>query len=330
MARKSYRSIYELAEQTGVSASTVSRVLNRRGRISQDTRQKVLAAAREARFRPRMSARGTTIAVVMDRMRFVTFGGFVACLLTHVVDELARHSVSVEVFSEHNFNTLSERFVDGVLAMTWDADTVERLHTLQGVPIVLFNRMDVPEFSAVATDHRAGGKMVAQHLLERGHRRIAFLAEERDWGAMERLQGYRNALVAHGLELPDELIAFSQHQPLYGLLPRLMSHEPTALFIAGEDIALESAYILQAVLGVRIPEDVSVVGLENAKVSQFVTPTHTTLVQPLDKMAGEALRILLEQIESSSLDPIHVTLANQLIERDSVRAAGEAVVGPEA
>jgi len=325
MAKENLRSIYELAEQTGVSASTVSRVLNNRGRISVDTRRKVLTAAREARFRPRIVTRDTTIGVVMDRTRFVTFGGFVACLLTHVLDELSRHSVLVEVYTEHNFHTLRDRFVDGVLAMTWDADTIEQIRKLEGVPAVLFNRLDVPELSAVATDHYAGGKMVADYLLTRGHRRIAFLAEEKDWGGRQRLAGYRDALTAAGLELPAELTAFSQHQPLYGLLPRLIAQKPTAMFLAGEDIALESSYILREVLDVKVPEVISVVGLENTKVSQFVTPPHTTLSQPLDKLAGEALELLLEQIRTGNPKPIHRTLDNQLIERESVACVGEPV-----
>jgi len=327
MSKEIFRSIYELAEETGVSASTVSRVLNNRGRISTDTRRKVLSAARRARFRPRMVPRDTTIAVVMDRVRFVTFGGFVACLLTHVLDELARHSVSVEVYTEHNFGTLHDRFVDGVLAMTWDADTVAELRKLQQVPVVLFNRLDVPEFSAVATDHYAGGRAVAEYLLDRGHRRIAFLAEERDWGAQQRLKGYRDALTERSCELPNELVAFSEHQPLYGLLPRLIARGPTAMFLAGEDIALESSYILREVLGVEVPRQISVVGLENVKVSQFVTPPHTALAQPLDKIAGEALRLLLEHIRSGDLTPVHRTLDNQLIERESVAAPAGAGAG---
>jgi DNA-binding LacI/PurR family transcriptional regulator len=318
--KRRYKSIYELAQRTGVSASTVSRVLNQRGRISLATRRKVLAAARAGHFRPRVAARGINVGVVMDRAGFLTFGGFLASLLACVLEELARQNVTVQVFTEKNVGTLGECFVDGVLAMTWDAATVEQLRRLAGVPVVLLNRMDVPEFSAVATDHQADGRIVAEYLLARGHRRMAFLAEEHDWGAAQRLAGYRQVLAKAGCELGDELVAFSEHQPLYGLLGRLMAQGPTAVFLAGEDIALESAHILASVLGARIPQDISVVGLENRKVSQFLTPPHTTLAQPMDRLAREALRLLLQHVETGSGEPLRVTLDNELIERESVRA----------
>jgi len=317
--RKPCASIYELAERTGVSPSTVSRVLNGRGRIAPATREKVLAAARAARFRPRAASRPTTVAVVIDRTSSLAAGGFVSALLTHVLDGLAQARLAAQVFTEKSVAGLRDRLVDGVLAMTWDAETVAQLRRLKGVPVVLLNRMDVPEFSAVATDHRAAGRAVGEYLLARGHRRVAFLAEEPDWGARERLDGLRSALDAAGSALPEPLAAFSQHQPLYGLLPRLMESEPSAMFLAGEDIALEASYILTEVLGARIPADVSVVGLENRRVSSFLRPPHTTLAQPLDRLAAEAMSVLLEHIDTGEPAPVHRTIENELIERESVR-----------
>ncbi len=314
----SLNSIYDLAKKTGVSVSTVSRVMNQRGRISLETRQRVLAAARAAGFRPRMSARQITVAVVLDRMRYVTFGGFVSSLLTHVVDCLSKQDVAVEIYTENSVERLGSRFIDGVLAMSWDDPTIDKLRKLRGVPVVLINRLDIPTLSAVATDHAQGGRLVADYLLQRGHRRIAFLTEESDWGARERMVGLTASLQAAGLNLDSELVGFTQHQPLYGVLRRIIAHKPTAIFLAGEDLALEASFILTEVLGVAVPRDLSVVGIENAKVSQFVRPPHTALCQPLDRLAEAGIHLLMEHIASHDPSPRRTLLDNTLLERESV------------
>jgi len=115
---KQVNSIYDLAEQTGLATSTISRVLNQRGRISMQTRQRVLAAAREAGFKPRMSARQTAVAVVVDRIRYSSYGGFTSALLTHLIEQLAEEKVTAEVYTEASVANLGSRFIDAVIAMS--------------------------------------------------------------------------------------------------------------------------------------------------------------------------------------------------------------------
>lgn len=311
-------SIYDLAKQTGLSTSTVSRVLNQRGRISMRTRQRVLAAAREAGFKPRMSARQTVVAVVVDRMRYATYGGFAASLLTHLVDEFSRHDVAVEVYTETNAARLGSRFVDGIVALSWDDTTVDQLRSLRDVPVVVINRMELDGFSHVSTDHAQAGHMVGEYLVNRGHSRIAFLAEEPDWGAQQRLEGLRNAMKAANIVLDDQLVGYTEHEPLYGALRRLLYQKPTALFLAGEDLALEGMFLLTDLLEVDVPKDLSVVGIENQKVSQFTRPPVTALRQPLDELAAQSLRLVMAQIEDKRTDPKRVVLQNEMIERESV------------
>lgn len=321
MADKPMQSIYELADTLGVSTSTVSRVLNHRGGIGEATRKRVLASARAAGFRPRMSARQMTIAVVIDRHRFTTFGGFVPNLLSCVVESLSKHDVAVELVTEHNLDRLNSRLIDGVLAMAWDDSTIELLKQMRDVSIVTLNRMDVPEFSAVATNHRLQGEMAVEYLAGRGHQRIAMICEERsNWGTQQRIEGFRAKL--HELDLPvDEYtVSFTDHQPMYGLLRRLttLAH-PTAIFVANESLGLEASYILQNVLNVRVPHDVSLMGMESPQVSQFLSPPLTAIAQPLDELAEHSLEVLLRQI-SNGRQPVHELLANRLIERESVAA----------
>jgi DNA-binding LacI/PurR family transcriptional regulator len=317
---KSVQSIYDLAEQTGVSASTVSRVLNGRYGIGDATRQKVLLAARAAGFRPRMTARNLTIALVIDRSQFASFGGFVSTLINDLVKVLSRHDVAVELITERSFSRLRGRLVDGVLAMAWDDATLDELLALPDIPVVTLNRMDAPSLSAVASDHRQQGEMAANFFQAHGHRRLAMISEERgNWGSQQRAEGFTAALKQHGLDINDECIQFTDHQPMYGVLRRLVAGwHPTGIFVAGEDMGLEASYIVRQVLGLKIPEDISLIGMESAKVSQFLFPPMTTLCQPMELLAEKAMEVLLAQISASEKAPVQVMLENTLIERESV------------
>lgn len=318
MAEKN-RSIYDIADQLGVSASTVSRVLNQREGIGDATRKRVLAVAREAGFRPRMIARQVTVAVVIDRYQYASFGGFIPILVSNLVQVLSRREVAVELCTEHSLSRLRERLVDGVLAMAWDDKTVAELSRLKDVPVVTLNRMDVPQFSAVATDHYADGVAAVKYFAERGHQRIAMIGEElNNWGTLERVAGLRAELSARGLEVDDRLVAFTEHQPMYGLLRRVLALKPTAVFVANESMGLEATYILRDVLGVRVPKDVSIIGMESSQVSQFQSPPLTTISQPLDELADKSLELLMSKIDGGNHAPERILVRNRLIERESV------------
>ncbi|HEV7298554.1 MAG TPA: LacI family DNA-binding transcriptional regulator [Tepidisphaeraceae bacterium] len=319
MAERPRKSIYDLADTLGVSASTVSRVLNQRSGIGEATRKRVLASAKRAGFRPRMTARQLTVAVVIDRHRFTTFGGFVPNLLSCLVETISKHEVAVELLTEHNLERLDRRLIDGVVAMAWDDATIDLLKKLNDVPVVTLNRVDVPEFSAVASDHRQHGEMAVDYLAGRGHTKIAMICEERDnWGTRQRLEGFMSRLQALGLPVDEDSVSYTDHQPMYGLLRRLTTiARPTALFVANESLGLEAMYILQQVLQVRVPQDISLLGMDSAQVSQFLAPPLTAIAQPMAEVADRALSVLLSQMGQKQ-KPEHVILENRLIERESV------------
>ncbi len=320
MSTKPKQSIYDLATDLGVSPSTVSRVLNHRGRIAPATRRKVLASARAAGFRPRMTARQTTLALVMDRQHYANSTvGFIPLVLSSLVGVLSGKEVAVALFTEQNLNRLHDCHVDGVLALAWDDQTIGILRGLKDVPIVTLNRMDVPEFSAVATDHHADGEMAVDYLHGKGHRRMAMLCEEREnWGSRQRVGGFLERSKALGLNVDEQLVAYTDHQPIYGQLRRLMGMGPTGLFIANESLGIEALYILRDVLNLRVPADVSVIGMESSRVSQFISPPLTTIQQPLDELTSASVDLLLGQINEGSSQPARVVLKNRLIERESV------------
>jgi len=320
MSSKPMHSIYELAISSGVSPSTVSRVLNQRGRIAPATREKVLANARAAGFRPRMIARQTTLALVMDRQHYAnSTDGFIPLLLSGLVGVLAGQDVAVSLFTEQNLNQLQNCHIDGVLALAWDDLTINILLGLKNVPIVTLNRMDVPAFSGVATDHYSDGERAVEFLYSKGHRRMAMLCEEREnWGSRQRAEGFFGKLKSLGIEADERLVAYTDHQPIYGQLRRLTSLKPSALFIANESLGIEALYVLRDVLNLKVPEDISIIGMESTRVSQFLYPPLTTFHQPLEELGSAGVSLLLRQIQEGTEQSVHLMLKNRLIERESV------------
>jgi len=315
----SKRSIYDLADQVGVSASTVSRVLNGRRGIGDETRNMVLLAARASGFRPRMAARPLTVAVVIDRNQYAAFGGFISSLLSHMVQTLTRHDVSVKLITEHSLKRLRNQLVDGILALAWDDSTISELRKMPSVPIVTINRIE-NDFSAVVSNHQAQGERAAEYFHRHGHRKLALICEERNnWGSLQRISGFIDGIKRRGLEIGNEAIVSMDHQPMYGVLRRLMSSwNPTAIYVAGEDLTLEVCYILRDVMGLKIGQDVSVLGMESAKISQFMSPPITTLSQPLEELARLSIELLQRQMDGGKRNPERLELDCTLIERESV------------
>ncbi len=317
-SNKKLSSIYDLAKQTGLSTSTISRVLNQRGRISEKTRLQVLAAARAAGFKPRAAVRRSTVALVVDRMRYAIYGGFVPIALSQLICEMAHYDITAEIYTEDNVDQLGTRFVDGVIALTWDQQTLEKLQSLESVPVVLVNRQGVDAFSSVATDHALGGRLAGEHFIENGHKKIAFIAEEDDWGFEQRVAGLRAAMSDANIPHENLLIGVTNHQPLHQTLTELLDNQPTALVIGGEDLTIQAMHELTTLMHIKIPGELSVIGMEVSCVSEFVNPPLTTLAQPLDQLASEVLALLHESINSNDTAPRQVMIGTTLIQRKSV------------
>ncbi|MFG0249294.1 MAG: LacI family DNA-binding transcriptional regulator [Phycisphaeraceae bacterium JB051] len=322
MTTQTCNSIYDLAQQTGVSVGTVSRVLNQRGRVADATRQRVLEAARAANFKPRMSARNLTVAVVTDRVGAMPYGGYVSHLMSPMIEALAEHDVSVELYTEHNAANLGNRFVDGVLAMAWSDSTIQKLHEQLGkVPVVFINRLDLDEFSVVGTDQKAGAAAVAEHLLSHGHRDICIATESKSWGFEQRVAGLREQMQKQGID-PDEHLQMSlridEHESLSDQLSRAVSRKPSALFLASEDIVFQATHHIQNTLGMVIGKDISVVGMELPEISAFMSPPQTALRQPLRQIGSEAVNLLMKHIADNRFTPQQVLLESHLIQRQSV------------
>lgn len=314
--------IADVAAKAGVGAGTVSRVLNDSPQVSATTRARVLAAIEALDYRPNPMARGLsrgrcqTVGVVVpffthasavERLR-----GVVAELDTSRYD-LVLFNVESPLHRDEHFAALTRRDrADGLLVMSLPPPShdLERL-AAAGVPVVLLDARG-PEghaVSSVVTDDVEGGRLATRHLLALGHERIAFIGDDPGnplgfVSSAEREQGYRQTLEAAGVEVRPELI---RHGPHVRSIARRRTEEllalragrPTAVFAASDTQALGVLEAARAA-GLRVPEDISVVGFDDIEVSSYVGLT--TVRQPLYESGRRAAARLLEVLGAG--DPV--------------------------
>ena len=304
--------IADVAAHAGVGAGTVSRVLNDSPRVSESTRARVLAAIAALDYRPNPLAQGLsrgrcqTLGVVVpffthasavERLR-----GVVAALDGSRYD-LVLFNVESPVHRDEHFATLTRRDrADGLLVMSLPPPptSLERL-AHYGVPTVLLDTRGagVP---CVVTDDVEGGRLATRHLLELGHRRIAFLGDDPDnplgfSSSTAREQGYHETMAEAGVAVtPDDVL----HGPHVRAVARELAERllgaprpPTAVFAASDTQALGVLEAARAV-GLDVPRDLSVVGFDDVEVSSYAGLT--TVRQPLFASGHLAARLLLESL----------------------------------
>lgn len=326
-----------VAQQAGVSAPTVSKVVNGREDVAPETRARVLAVLEQAGYQSPLQRRsagetGSVIEVVIDVLdsayTIQVLNGVLQCAADADVEIL----VSVTGSATHGRRSperRAQRMLDegraGMIVVT-SAFSEAQLHAFRRrqIPVVVIDPLNPPSADVVSigATNWAGGKAATEHLLELGHRRIAYIGGiERAECNQARLHGYMAALMAHGLAIDPQYIfsggRFRRESGVNGLRALLkLDQRPTAIFAGSDTIAL-------GVLGeagrhgVRVPEDISLIGFDGTNQGEESVPSLSSVAQPLEEMGRAALRSLLRQTRGEVLDSHRVELATQLIVRDS-------------
>ena len=313
-------SIHDLAKRVGMSAATVSRVMNNRHRVNDQTRQRVLEAAREAGFRPRVSSRATTVGVVIDwAPEFLEVGGgLVQALALGVSAALAHHRLAVEIFTRGNLGTLQSRFLDGVLAIAWEPESLAAITALENVPAVIFNRPEYPTLSNVQLDEVEVGRLAARHLIERGHTHLGVIYTDNAQVNLSRLDGYRQEMAAAGLSLPHDHVGSTLVLPSYATVQRLLRAGVTGLFMMTDELTAEVPYLCGEVMQMSLPKDLSLVGVGLAASMKYSRPPMTLIAPPYVAMADAAVSLLNDLIGSQDRTRREIVLKPELVVRDSV------------
>jgi DNA-binding LacI/PurR family transcriptional regulator len=306
--------IYDIARSAGVAKSTVANVLTGKGKVSEATRERVLQCAREMGYRPNLLARNLsqhktlTIALVLPTIA----NPFYPEIIDAVENIVREHEYQTLFCNTHGdfalgrqqMERLMSRWVDGYIIMGSSMDIADiQRYFQQGVPIVLcdWQENESPaQIPQVSVDFYRAGQLAAEHLLDLGHRSIAVIYDEPQQTL--RLEGFQSVLQAAGITLPAELIprGNSTLESGYAATKQLLVHSehPTAIFATNDWMALGA---IEAVLdeGLRVPQDISIIGLDDIVVSAHLRPPLTTIAVPKSQLAKEATELLLGQIDGN-------------------------------
>ncbi|NOD93691.1 substrate-binding domain-containing protein [Ruegeria sp. HKCCD4884] len=323
----------DVARRAGVSQSAVSRVFTPGASASEKTIAKVRKAADELGYRPNVLAR----AVVSGKSRII--GLVVSYLdnqfypealekLTNLLQERGYHVMifmapQATVNVDKVVSEILDFQVDGIIAasVTLSSELSDRCRAA-GVPMVLFNRaQDDPAMSAVTSDNIAGGRKVAEFLLAAGHNKIGYIAGwEGTSTQRDREAGFVRALRDAGVELhAREIGNFVTEQAQEATRRMFASDPPDALFVANDHMAIAVMDTLRFELGVKVPDDVSVVGYDDVSVAAWPTYDLTTVRQPANRMVSETVEILLSKIDDPDVGPRRLEIDGPLIVRGSAR-----------
>lgn len=326
--------IKEVSQQARVSPSTVSRVLNGTTPVSPEVRQRVLAAVRDLDYTPNAFARGLAtnrsggIGVTVNDIG----SAYYAVLLAGIeaaVEAAGMHLIVVSGKARADrerdaIQFMRQRRSDALIVQTealGDAELLELVRT-SDVPIVVFGR-PIPELEGrcVHLDNEAGGRLATEHLLAHGHRTVAHVAGPQAFpDARQRLLGYRIALERAGLPFDERLVVEGDFREEGGQAAtrRLLERAPDveAIFVANDQMA---AGAIRAVrdLGRDVPNDVSIVGFDDVLLARYLSPTLTTVRQPLYEMGRTAARIAVSLLHGK-VEEVRTRFDPELVVRQSV------------
>ncbi len=326
--------ILDVAERAGVSKSLVSLVMRGSPNVSDEKRSAVLEAARELGYRPNAVAR----SLVRQRSQVIgvmvsDFGNPFFSEMLEGVEEAAGSAGYRALFNTGSrvvereavaVDTLLQLQTDGLILASPRFDDSELAKVPRSVPTVMVGRdTKATGIDVVMNDDRHGAELVVDHLVGLGHRRIAHIHGAAGAGAPARLEGFRDAMTARGLEPVLITGGFTEAAGIDGAQLLLQHHPlPTAVFAANDVSAMGIMQTLEAA-GLSIPRDVSLVGYDNVDFTGLDHIDLTTVDQPRRQIGTLAVEMLLERIDGPRKRAKRVTVEPQLIVRGTTAPPGE-------
>jgi alanine racemase len=343
--------IADVAREAGVSKTAVSFAFNSPERLSSETATRIREVADHLGYRPHPVARLLTqrqtmtlgvltpqaLAVIFSNPFFALFSEGVA----HAAEGLGYELHFISPRNGSLAAAVRRATVDGVVAigLSGDHPEVEQIRSA-GLPMVLVDSEDLPEHASVVVDDEGGARAAAEHLVALGHRDIVVVAVERPDPAGDRaasgrpagersgagvaerrLRGYRAALAAADIELRDDWIVAGRASIDGGesAFQRAWATglRPTAVLAMSDAMAIGSMRAARQ-LGLRVPDDLSLVGFDDIDLAALVDPALTTVHQPIRQKGVDAVRLLLGEMEARpGSQPVHLRLETRLIVRGS-------------
>ncbi len=337
-------SIKDVAEKAGVSISTVSNVINNTKYVSDELKARINKIIEELQYevdpvaRSLKSKKTMTIGVVITNINRIFFPQ----VIKGIQDCAAKNGYNLMFCSSDDrladekrfIQMLENSWVDGIIldsvADAGDREYFNHLSSLGGkkksIPVVSLERK-IDGISSVVVNNRQGGSIAARHLIDCGCRNIAHITGPlNSCLAADRLYGYKNELLKENLKTDDSMIVEGDYSPLsgYRAMRQLLTAgmEVDGIFAANDQMAIGAIKAVRE-NGIRIPEDIKIVGFDNTFVASIVEPALTTVNVPQYKMGDAAVEALIRRIEDPSAEAFCVELAINLIIRSSTDLRGD-------
>ena len=334
-------SIKDVARQVGCSTSTVSRVINVRDGVDPETRRRVLAAIDQLGFRPNLIAqglrvrRGKLIGLVLPEGSAHVF----SAIIQHILEAAYQRGYNIIIVNSHEDPDLEERYIQDLLrrningiifSRVSDESRVVSRIVDEKIPIVVIDRaLEHEHVSNVVLDNQQAGYLAGRHLVSLGHRSVACVTGPLKIAlCRERLKGFRDALGEEGIELHPDCVYEGGFQFQSGLeaveafLERQAAY--TGIWTMNDMMAFGVMKGLYR-RGLKVPEDISVMGMDDHEFGSMTAPSLTSIHYPFEKLAENAVEIVTRQIESPGADPETVVLEPGLTVRHSTARVKEAV-----
>jgi len=332
--------IRDVAQAAGVSVTTVSRVLNDKGDVAPETYRKVQGVIERLGYTSSLAARGmrshrmNVIGLIMpdvgDPFAIQVLKGVNRAiteldldLIVHTGGDLNKETTADR--ERRHVSLLSSGITDGVIVVTPAATTFSTAS-----PVVVVDPNNVtPDCPVVIATNRSGALSAVEHLIGLGHRRIGFISGRPELqSAVRRLVGYKDGLHQAGIPLDPDMVQAGDYsrQTGFACAQRLLnlSDPPTAIFAANDQSAIGAIQAAQQA-GLRVPDDLSVIGFDNIPEAAYTHPGLTTVDQFIDDMGYVATEMLMSLIKGNSLESNVYKMPTQLVVRDSCGAiAGNA------
>lgn len=329
--------IKDIARASGVSKSTVSRVLCGRNDVHPDTKQNVLAIAREMNYEPNSLAlnlkhqKTNTIGVIVPETINRFFAQAIGGIQTRA--EMAGMNVMIcqsnesRIIEKKNLQSLLASHVDGlVVSISHETDNSDHFSVLQqkGIPLVFFDRIceDI-EASHISTNNYEIAMQGTEHLIEQGCKRIAFVTGPVHLSNSKmRLKGYKDALAKHVLERQESYLIHSAYRSEnveeYTRFLINLPQRPDAIFAINDMAAVEMLYVLKK-CGLRVPHDIAILGFNNDLVGEFIEPSLSTIEHPAFEIGIAAAEVVINHIRHPELKTEKRIINSRLIVRNSTR-----------
>ncbi|GAA0414122.1 MAG: LacI family DNA-binding transcriptional regulator [Bacillota bacterium] len=322
--------IKDVAKLANVSTATVSRVLNNNGYVNKDTKERVTRAIRQLDYRPNDIAR----SLFKGKSKMIAL--FVPDIMNPFFPELAR--AVEDITNKHNYtfvlcntdddlekeitylNALQQKSVDGFIIVSSNLKE-DYLHNMNA-PVVALDRIVSKQLSSVTVNNRESAREATNYLKAIGCKRIAHICgPDYAMNTLERLGGYLDIVKKEKWFLSSYVVSGEyNYEKTIAVTKELLTNHPEidGIFAANDKMGVGVIKAAEA-LGVKIPEELAVVGFDGIAMGETTTPSLTTMEQPIYDIGAQAAKLLLEHIHDSNRSIEQVNLKTKLIERDSTR-----------